>query len=82
MIEDADNLEEEVIEIVAVLLGYKKAEVSLDSRFVEDLGADSIDEVELVINLEVNFGIAITDENAEKIKTPRHLIKYLENLGE
>lgn len=62
-----DNLEARVKKIVAEQLGVNEAEVSLTSSFVDDLGADSLDTVELVMALEEEFGCEIPDEDAEKI---------------
>lgn len=70
--------QEKVVEVVIEQLGVKKEEVKLESRFVEDLGADSLDTVELVMALEDEFGIEIPDDDAEKAKTVGDVINYLD----
>ena len=70
---------DDVKEVVVEQLDCDPAEVKEDSRFVEDLGADSLDVVELVMALEEKFDIEIPDEDAEKIKTVADAIKYIEN---
>ena len=61
----AENIEERVKEIIADRLGVDPEEVTPDASFVEDLGADSLDTVELVMALEEEFGVEIPDEDAE-----------------
>ena len=51
--------------------------LSLDARFVEDLGLDSLDHVEIVMSLEDEFGFEIPDKDAERLKTPRDVFKYI-----
>lgn len=70
---------DDVKEVVIEQLDCDPAEVKEDSRFVEDLGADSLDVVELVMALEEKFDIEIPDEDAEKILTVADAIKYIEN---
>ena len=70
--------QEKVVEVVVEQLGVKKEEVRPEARFIEDLGADSLDTVELVMSLEEEFGIEIPDEDAEKIATVGDAIKYIE----
>ncbi len=70
---------DDVKEVVVEQLDCDPAEVKEDSRFVEDLGADSLDVVELVMALEEKFDIEIPDEDAEKILTVADAIKYIEN---
>ncbi len=72
---------DDVKEVVIEQLDCDPAEVKEDSRFVEDLGADSLDVVELVMALEEKFDIEIPDEDAEKIKTVSDAIKYIENIA-
>jgi acyl carrier protein len=72
---------DDVKEVVVEQLDCDPAEVKEDSRFVEDLGADSLDVVELVMALEEKFDIEIPDEDAEKIKTVADAIKYIENIA-
>ncbi len=71
------TVEERVKEIVAEQLGVNKEQVTNEASFVDDLGADSLDTVELVMALEESFGIEIPDEAAEKITTIQHAIDYI-----
>jgi acyl carrier protein len=71
-------LSEDVKTIIAEQLGVKVEEVTDSASFVDDLGADSLDTVELVMALEEKFGIEIPDEDAEKMTTVGEAIKYLE----
>ena len=63
--------------IIAEQLGVKAEEVTDEAKFVEDLGADSLDTVELVMALEEEFGIEIPDEDAEKMTTVGDALKYI-----
>jgi len=69
---------DEVKEVVAEQLGVNIDEIKEDSKFVEDLGADSLDVVELVMALEEKFDIEIPDEAAESITTVADAVKYIE----
>ena len=71
------SIEEQVKNIVAEQLGVKAAEVTLKASFVDDLGADSLDTVELVMALEEEFETEIPDEEAEKITTVQQAIDYV-----
>ncbi len=71
---------DEVKEVVIEQLSRSADEVKEESRFVEDLGADSLDVVELVMALEEKFDIEIPDEDAEKIATVNDAIKFIENI--
>ena len=71
------TIEERVKRIVAEQLGAKEEEVKNDASFIEDLGADSLDTVELVMALEEEFGTEIPDEEAEKITTIQQAIDYI-----
>ncbi len=71
------EIEEKTKKIVAEQLGVKEDEVKTESSFVEDLGADSLDTVELVMALEEEFGCEIPDEEAEKITTVQQAIDYI-----
>ena len=71
------SVEERVKKIVAEQLGVKEEEVNSGSSFVEDLGADSLDTVELVMALEEEFETEIPDEEAEKITTVQLAINYV-----
>ena len=70
--------EERVRKLVCEQLGVKEEEVTPDASFVEDLGADSLDTVELVMALEEEFETEIPDEEAEKITTMKEAIDYIE----
>lgn len=70
-------LEDQVKEIIVEQLGVDEEDVKLDSHFVDDLGADSLDTVELVMKLEEDFDIEIPDEDAEKIQTVKDAIDYI-----
>ena len=70
--------EERVIQIVCDNLGVNKEQVSRSTSFTEDIGADSLDIVELVMALEEEFGSEIPDEQAEKLLTVGDVIKYIE----
>ncbi len=68
---------DKVKEIVAEQLGVEPEEVTLESSFIDDLGADSLDIVELVMALEEEFDIEIPDEDAEKISTVNDVVEYI-----
>lgn len=68
---------EQVKKVVVDQLGVKDSEVTKESSYVDDLGADSLDTVELVMALEETFGIEIPDEDAEKIKTVGDTVAYI-----
>jgi len=70
-------VEEKVKSIIAEQLGVKPEEVTPEASFVDDLGADSLDTVELVMALEEEFGIEIPDKDAEKIKTVNDVVGYV-----
>jgi len=71
------SVEKKVKEIVAEQLGRDVNEVINEASFIDDLGADSLDIVELVMAMEDEFGIEIPDEEAEKIKTVKDVIEYI-----
>jgi acyl carrier protein len=72
------SVEERVIQIVCDNLGVNKEQVTRKTSFIEDVGADSLDIVELIMELEEEFEINIPDEQAEKIKTVGEAIDYIE----
>lgn len=72
-----DNIEQRVKKIVAEQLGVNEADIKNESSFVEDLGADSLDTVELVMALEEEFECEIPDEDAEKITSVQQAIDYV-----
>jgi acyl carrier protein len=69
---------EKIKKIIIDQLGVDESEVTMEASFVDDLGADSLDTVELVMALEEEFGIEIPDEDAEKMITVGDAIKYIE----
>ncbi len=71
------NIEERVKKIIIEQLGVKEEQVANDASFVDDLGADSLDTVELVMALEEEFECEIPDEDAEKITTVQQAIDYV-----
>ena len=72
------TVEQQVKAIVAEQLGVKPEQVTSEASFVDDLGADSLDTVELVMRFEEEFNIEIPDEDAEKITSVRDAIEYIE----
>lgn len=72
------SVEERVIEIVSEQMGVNKDQITKDTSFVTDLGADSLDTVELVMELEEEFDITIPDEKAEEIQTVGQAVAYIE----
>ena len=74
------SIEERVKKIVVDQLGVKEEDVTPNASFVDDLGADSLDTVELVMALEEEFGQEIPDEEAEKLQSVGDVIKYIEDL--
>jgi acyl carrier protein len=73
------SVEQKVKEIVVQQLGVNEDEVTEESSFTEDLGADSLDQVELVMAFEEEFNIEIPDEDAEKITTVGQAVEYIES---
>lgn len=72
-------IEERVKNIIADQLGVNEEEVNLESKFIEDLGADSLDIVELIMAMEEEFECEIPDDEAEKIRTVEDVVNYLKN---
>jgi len=73
-----DVSQDKIRQIIADQLGVKKEEVNDNAKFVDDLGADSLDTVELVMALEEEFGVEIPDEEAEKLATVGDALRYIE----
>ena len=74
------SVEQRVREIIVEQMDVNPDQVSLDAKFIEDLGADSLDVVELVMALEEEFGSEIPDEEAEKLLSVGDVVKYIEDL--
>ena len=72
------SVEDRVKSIIVEQLGVDAEEVSPDASFVEDLGADSLDTVELIMAFEEEFGVEISDDDAEKIRKVRDAVDYIE----
>jgi acyl carrier protein len=70
-------IEEKVIDIIVDKLGVERAEVTPEAVFVDDLGADSLDLVELIMAMEEEFGMEIADEEAEKLRTVQDVISFI-----
>ena len=83
-IEDVDvqAIETKVIEIISEQMGVDKAEISRETSFINDLNADSLDTVELVMEFEDEFDMSIPDEEAEKIQTVGAAIDYIVNVAQ
>jgi acyl carrier protein len=73
------TIEQRVKDIIVEQLGVKPDQVTPEAKFIEDLGADSLDTVELVMALEEEFGNEIPDEQAEKLQSVGDVIKYIED---
>ncbi len=75
----ASAVEAKVREIICEQLGVSEGDVTPDASFIEDLGADSLDIVELVMALEEEYDMEISDEEAEKIRTVQDVVTYIES---
>ncbi|MBX3278286.1 MAG: acyl carrier protein [Acidobacteria bacterium] len=75
----AESIEDKVKQIIVDELGVEESEVTMNASFIEDLGADSLDTVELVMRFEEEFGIEIPDEEAEKILKVSDAVSYIKN---
>lgn len=73
------SIEQRIKDIIVEQLGVKPEQVTPEAKFIEDLGADSLDTVELVMALEEEFGNEIPDEQAEKLQSVGDVIKYVED---
>ncbi len=76
---DESNIESKVRDIIVEQLGVNAEQVTNDAKFIEDLGADSLDVVELVMAFEEEFGIEVPDDEAEKLVTVGDVIRYVED---
>jgi len=76
-----DNIEEKVKDIIVEQLGVGADQVKPEAKFIEDLGADSLDTVELVMAFEEEFEIEVPDEEAEKLTSVGDVIRYIEGSG-
>jgi acyl carrier protein len=76
-VEHMDDIEQKVIEIVSEQMGVDKSEITRETHFINDLNADSLDTVELVMEFEDEFELSIPDEEAEKIQTVGQAIDYI-----
>lgn len=74
-----DEILKKVKEITSEQLGVDETQITLDAKFVDDLGADSLDTVELVMALEEEFDLEISDEDAEKLVTVQKAVDYVED---
>ena len=72
------TITEKVTEVIADKLGVESSQITTEARFTTDLGADSLDVVELIMDFEKEFNISIPDEQAEKIETVGQAIEYIE----
>ena len=72
------EIQEKVVKIIVDKLGVKESEVTPEATFTGDLGADSLDTVELVMEFEKAFGVEVADEDAEKFQTVGDVINYIE----
>ncbi len=78
MAEELKKIEERVIEIVCEQMGASRDKIAIETSFINDLGADSLDTVELVMEFEDEFDLNIPDEDAEKIQSVGDAIKYIQ----
>jgi len=75
----AADMKKRIVEIIATQLGIDQADVTPEANVVDDLGADSLDVVELIMALEEEFNLEIPDEEAEKIKNVQDIFTYMES---
>ena len=75
-----NSIEEKVRSVIVDQLGVESDDVTADAKFIEDLGADSLDTVELVMAFEENFDIEVPDEEAEKLQSVADVVAYIEKV--
>ena len=75
----SEEIKQKVISMIAQQLGKAEGDITLESHFIDDLGADSLDLVELIMSMEDEFGVEIADEDAEKILKVSDAIDYISN---
>ena len=78
---DVQAIEDKVIEIISEQMGVDKSEIARETSFINDLNADSLDTVELVMEFEDEFDMSIPDEEAEKIQTVGAAVDYITNIA-
>jgi len=78
---DVQAIQNKVVEIISEQMGVDKAEISRETSFINDLNADSLDTVELVMEFEDEFDMSIPDEEAEKIQTVGAAVDYIANIA-
>lgn len=79
--DDVQAIEQKVIEIISEQMGVDKSEITRETSFINDLNADSLDTVELVMEFEDEFDMSIPDEEAEKIQTVGAAVDYIANVA-
>lgn len=73
----SDNIESQVVDVIVEQLGVDREKVTPDAKFIDDLGADSLDTVELVMTFEEKFSVEVPDEDAEKLKSVSDVVAYI-----
>ncbi len=73
----SDNIETQVVDVIVEQLGVDREKVTPDAKLIDDLGADSLDTVELVMTLEERFSVEVPDEDAEKLRTVSEVVAYI-----
>ena len=73
----SDNIESQVVDVTVEQLGVDREKVTPDAKFIDDLGADSLDIVELVMTFEEKFSLEVPDEDAEKLKSVSDVVTYI-----
>jgi acyl carrier protein len=75
--QDHREIEQKVVQIIAEQLDKDPSQIRMESRFIEDLGADSLDVMQIVMNLEEAFGVQISEEDTEKIRTVGDAVQFI-----